>query len=246
MTTKGKTLTPVGAGLGNGENKPATECRIKGNIPFWLNGEVLRNGPGEFVIGPDTFKHWFDGHALIHKFTISEGKVTYMAKFVESETYKINHKHNRIILGGFGTACVPDPCKNIFSRFFSHFTSFPKLDNCNINLANLGNSYYALSDAAMTHRIDGETLEQRDFLSFRDFKIYTTTAHPHYDRNGDYYNIGLNFGKYSVVRVPAESMSKEDPMRDLEIHSEVPMDDRFNPGYFHSFGLSENNFILHD
>ncbi|CAK8679258.1 unnamed protein product [Clavelina lepadiformis] len=250
MTTKGKTLTPVRAGLGNGENKPATECRIKGNIPFWLNGEVLRNGPGEYDIGPDTFKHWFDGQALIHKFTISEGKVSYMAKFIESESYRINHKHNRILVGSFGTGSMPDPCKNIFSRFFSQFTSFPRMDNCSVNLANLGNVYYALTDAAIAHRIDGETLEQKNFVFFRDFlNVSMSTAHPHYDTNGDYYNVGQSFGKnfqYSVVRVPAESMSKEDPMQDLEIHTGVPMDDKFNPSYFHSFGLSEKHFILHD
>ena len=40
---------------------------VLGTIPAWLNGHVMRNGPGEFDIGPDTFKHFFDGHTLIHK-----------------------------------------------------------------------------------------------------------------------------------------------------------------------------------
>ena len=39
-----------------------------GDVPLWLNGSIIRNGPGEFDIGEESFKHWFDGHALIHKY----------------------------------------------------------------------------------------------------------------------------------------------------------------------------------
>ena len=36
---------------------------------------MLRNGSGDWDMGGETVNHWFDGHALIHKFEIADGKV---------------------------------------------------------------------------------------------------------------------------------------------------------------------------
>jgi len=44
-----------------------------GSIPLWVSGRLLRNGPGMFEIGDTRFKHWFDGLALLHSFTIANG-----------------------------------------------------------------------------------------------------------------------------------------------------------------------------
>uniref|UniRef100_H2ZHA0 Uncharacterized protein n=1 Tax=Ciona savignyi TaxID=51511 RepID=H2ZHA0_CIOSA len=86
-----------------------------GKVPDWLQGEIIRNGPGEFDLGEEHFNNWFDGHALMHKFKIKERKVTYQSKFLKSVFYETNLKHNRIICGGLGNNSIPDPCLNIFS-----------------------------------------------------------------------------------------------------------------------------------
>lgn len=90
---------------------------VKGTIPSWINGTLLRNGPGKLNFGNDTFKHLFDASALLHRFSIEKGKVTYQCKFLKSETYKTNLAANRIVINEFATVAVPDPCQNIFSRF---------------------------------------------------------------------------------------------------------------------------------
>ena len=52
------------------------ETEVTGSIPKWLSGSILRNGSGEWDLdNPETGKiesvrHWFDGHALIHRFNI--------------------------------------------------------------------------------------------------------------------------------------------------------------------------------
>ncbi len=46
-----------------------------GSIPPWLQGTLLRNGPGLFSVGNTSYKHWFDGMALIHSFTFKDGKL---------------------------------------------------------------------------------------------------------------------------------------------------------------------------
>lgn len=51
-----------------------------GVIPSWLGGSLLRMGPGLFEVGDEHFQHLFDGQALIHKFDLKNGQVTYYRK----------------------------------------------------------------------------------------------------------------------------------------------------------------------
>ena len=43
----------------------------------------------------ETVRHWFDGHALIHRFNIDNGQITYFNKFLRSEVYMKNKKYDR-------------------------------------------------------------------------------------------------------------------------------------------------------
>ena len=43
---------------------------VKGSVPPWLKGSLLRNGPGMVVVDKP-MNHWFDGLAMLHKFDIS-------------------------------------------------------------------------------------------------------------------------------------------------------------------------------
>lgn len=45
-----------------------------GRIPAWLQGTLLRNGPGMHTVGESRYNHWFDGLALLHSFTIRDGE----------------------------------------------------------------------------------------------------------------------------------------------------------------------------
>ena len=47
-----------------------------GKIPDWLEGTILRNGVGQWDLGGESVVHWFDGHALLHKFEIKNGSGT--------------------------------------------------------------------------------------------------------------------------------------------------------------------------
>ena len=54
------------------EEITADRLPVEGTIPVWLEGSLLRNGPAKFEVGPDTFKHWFDGFAMLHRFTFQK------------------------------------------------------------------------------------------------------------------------------------------------------------------------------
>ena len=67
------------------------------------------------------YSHWFDGMAMMHRFYVKDGDVTYNSSFLRSDSYTKNSEKDRIVVSEFGTIAMPDPCKNIFARFFSRF-----------------------------------------------------------------------------------------------------------------------------
>ena len=99
---------------------------VTGEIPAWINGGLLRNGPGSIKVGDMTFNHLFDAAALLHRFNIANGKVTYQCRFLKSDTYKKNLAANRIVVSEFGTCSVPDPCQSIFERYAKQLHLFIK------------------------------------------------------------------------------------------------------------------------
>lgn len=103
---------------------------VKGKIPEWINGTLMRNGPGKFQYGNDTYKHLFDCSALLHRFNISNGKMTYQNKFLNSESYKKNMAANRIVVSEMGTVALPDACQSIFSRFVYFYSFHSTMEIC--------------------------------------------------------------------------------------------------------------------
>lgn len=88
-----------------------------------LSNFVSHKYPGDklLVFFSLRYTHWFDGMAMMHRFHICEGNVTYSSRFLRSDSYVSNSEKNRIVVSEFGTLAMPDPCKNIFARFFSRF-----------------------------------------------------------------------------------------------------------------------------
>ncbi|XP_078257680.1 beta,beta-carotene 15,15'-dioxygenase-like [Rhinoraja longicauda] len=197
-----------------GENKRETpeaiKAEIQGEIPKWLHGILIRNGPGIHKIGDTIYNHWFDGLALLHSFTFQNGEVFYRSKYLQSDTYKKNIEANRIVVSEFGTMAYPDPCKNIFAKAFSYLTHvIPDFtDNCLINIIKYGENYYASSEVNYIRRIDPRSLETLEKVDQADYvPLNLATAHPHYDENGNTYNIGTSIGEkgrtqYLIVKVP--------------------------------------------
>ncbi|KAG1941331.1 beta-carotene oxygenase 1, like [Pimephales promelas] len=240
----------------NGVETPEPlKADVSGSIPQWLQGTLLRNGPGLFSVGNTSYKHWFDGMALIHSFTFKDGDVFYRSKFLQSETYKKNTAANRIVVSEFGTMVYPDPCKNIFSKAFSYLVNaIPDFtDNNLINIIRYGEDYYASSEVNYINKIDPLTLDTLGRTNYRNhIAINLATAHPHYDDEGNTYNMGtaiMNFGrpKYVIFKVPANASDKEKnkpALTKVEQVCSIPFRSSLYPSYFHSFGMTENYIIF--
>jgi carotenoid cleavage dioxygenase-like enzyme len=46
------------------------ELPVRGALPPWLQGSLLRTGPAKFEVAGQSLSHWFDGLAMLHRFTI--------------------------------------------------------------------------------------------------------------------------------------------------------------------------------
>ena len=82
---------------------------LRGNFPSWLNGTLVRNGPAQFEVGEQRYKHWFDGLAMLHKFSFRGGRLSYANRFIESRSYAEAEKRERSAGVNIGT----DPCRSI-------------------------------------------------------------------------------------------------------------------------------------
>ncbi|XP_045533325.1 carotenoid isomerooxygenase-like [Pieris brassicae] len=223
------------------------EGSIIGAIPFWIRGSLLRNGPGLLKVGKYEYQHIFDGSALLHRFAIFDGQVTYQCKFLISNTYKKNKIANRIVVTEFATRAVPDPCQTIFDKFSSVFNPANHMtDNAVISIYPFGDEVYALTEVPLLYRIDPVTLETMDRRNLIDSVVITHTAHPHIANNGDVYNVGMHVvkGRIKILIVKFPFKEKGDMFESAQIVGTVTPRWYIHPCYMHSFGMSENYFVL--
>lgn len=177
-----------------------TSAQVQGHLPKWLNGSLLRIGPGKFEFGKDKYNHRFDRMALLYQFRMEKGTVTYRSKFLQSDTYKANSVHDRIVISEFGTLALPDPCKNVFERFMSKFEPPAMTDNTNVNYVRYKGDYYISTETNFMNKVDIETLEKTEKVNWSKFiTVSGATAHPHYDPDGTTFNMGNSYGPHGKV-----------------------------------------------
>ncbi|XP_064016058.1 beta,beta-carotene 15,15'-dioxygenase isoform X1 [Pogoniulus pusillus] len=237
------------------EHPEPIKAEVQGHLPTWLQGILLRNGPGMHTIGDTTYNHWFDGLALLHSFTFKNGEVYYRSKYLRSDTYNCNVEANRIVVSEFGTMAYPDPCKNIFAKAFSYLShTIPEFtDNCLINIMKTGDDFYATSETNFIRKIDPQTLETLDKVDYSKYTaVNMATSHPHYDSAGNILNMGTSIvdkgrTKYVLFKIPSsvpEKEKKKSHFSHVEVVCSIPSRSLLHPSYYHSFGMTENYIIF--
>ncbi len=202
---------------------------IEGEIPAWLTGTLLRNGPARYEVGERSLRHWFDGLAMLHKFSFGGGQVSYANRFLRSEAYR-DAERGRISYSEFAT----DPCRSLFRRVATMFRPRPT-DNCNVNLTRLGDEYVAMTETPLPVAFDPETLDSLG-VAFRPPGMHAT-AHPHHDPERDELVAYVtHFGPRTEYRVFAQ--------RDRNRQRRIAAFRVREPSYMHSFALTERYAIL--
>ena len=223
-------------GFGESSEHIYEELSVSGNFPQWLSGTLLRNGPGTFKVGQQRYRHWFDGLAMLHRFTFEEGKVSYANKFLESKSYSDAIKQERIMYSEFAT----DPCRSLFSRVMSVF--HPQItDSAKVNLTVLSERFLALAETPIQVEFDPQTLESVGVFQW-DKSTFgrMNTVHPQIDSSRNRaINLVTRYGAVSTYCFKEFSLdSSELISRDLAKKKVL------QPSYIHSFGMTENYLIL--
>lgn len=199
------------------------ELELEGELPGWLGGSLLRTGPARWDLGAQTVNHWFDGLAMLHRFTIDGGSVSYANRFLQTKAFKAA-QDGRVHYSEFAT----DPCRSAFQRVASLFDP-GFTDNANVNVAKIMGQWVALTETPMAVTFDPETLAT---LGVR--KIPATTgglAHPHGDEDGRALSMGVN-----LIGRPAYRLIQDD-----RVVGKLPVR---RPAYVHSFAMTERYAIL--
>src|SRR5262245_13928919 len=206
---------------------------VKGKLPSWLDGTLLRTGPAKFEVGTRTYNHWFDGLAMLHRFAFADGGVNYANRLLKSKAFCAAEATGKISFGEFAT----DPCRTLFGRVAAIF-SLKLTDNCCVNVAAYARAATAFTETSIPVRFSPETLETLGVFGYDpSLTGQISTAHPHYDaKRARHYNYIADLGFRSVYRLI--SIGDDGAQRQI---AEIPVE---RPSYMHSFGMSEEHLIL--
>ncbi|MGH6735240.1 MAG: carotenoid oxygenase family protein [Methyloceanibacter sp.] len=230
-----KTAFAFGAGFRSltQETESPLPLPVRGALPAWLTGTLLRTGPSKFEVGERTYNHWFDGLAMLHRFAFGDGQVTYSSCFLQSNAFTAAMETGKISYGEFAT----DPCRTLFGRVAAIFD--PKLTaNCNVNVSDFGGEIVALTETTLPMRFAPDTLETLGVFGYAPpLAGQVSNAHPHYDvARKRHYSYMVAFGMESRYLL----FSIGDDGAQAQV-AELPVD---RPAYMHSFAMSENYLAL--
>ncbi len=210
------------------------ELPVRGTLPPWLEGTLVRNGPARFAIGTETYRHWFDGLAMLHRFDIRAGAVSYANRFLRSPAFLEAERTGRIARSEFAT----DPRRSPLAHLVALFRAEPS-HNANVNVVPYRDGYLALTETPLPMHVDGETLETRGAVAWDDaIAGHMTTAHPLHDpvRRATF-NLVTVIGRsstYQIVRID------DGTMRRTVIGSTTVRD----PAYMHAFSITQRYVVL--
>src|SRR5690606_1014389 len=77
---------------------------IRGELPTWLAGTLLLNGPALWELPGGRLEHWFDGYGMWHALRVDGSTVRYRSRFCASESLRRSRAAGAPVFGEFGTA----------------------------------------------------------------------------------------------------------------------------------------------
>ncbi len=204
---------------------------VRGKLPPWLTGSLIRTGPAKWEVGGRSMNHWFDGLAMLHRFSFADGAVSYANRFLDTKAWRAANDTGKIQYSEFAT----DPCRSLFQRVSAMFS--PKIsDNANVNLVKLGERFIAMTETPIPVQFDDDTLAAAGVAYEAPGML--TTAHPHMDRaTKGMLNYAAKLGPRNHYRF---FLLRPDATQPEVIATQAVRE----PAYMHSFGLTPRWLVL--
>lgn len=227
--------TATGPGLGYTDQRSeitVDALPVRGEIPAWITGSLLRNGPAQWDLVDGSVNHWFDGMAMLHRFGFDGGAVSYRNKLLRGKAGTAYERDGKLSYREFAS----DPCKKMFGRVMSLFD--PSItDNGAVNISRVAGKWLAITESPMAVEFDPLTLESLGSYE-RAKGTRVPTAHEHVDSlTGEIYGLRVAFGRKSFYEITATERTTGVE----RLIAQVPVDE---PAYQHSFALTDRYAIV--
>ena len=212
---------------------------VTGAVPPWLGGTLVRNGAGRWTARTggrgQTVQHWFDGLAMLHRFSFESGAVRYANRYLRSRAHEHAVEHGEIGYAEFGTV----PRRSPLERLAALRHPPENGDNACVNVLRVGGRQVAVTESPEPVAYDPTTLATLGPLTYQDdLPGVLTTAHPHDDpERGVQVNYAVEFGRtcaYHLYDLPDGSLSRR-PLATIGVDQ---------PSYMHSFALTQRYAVL--
>jgi beta-carotene 15,15'-monooxygenase len=214
-------------------DEAATSLSVEGSLPAWLTGSLIRNGPGAFTVpGGSSVDHWFDGLAMLYRFTFDPemGAVHYRNRFLRTETYEAARAGE--FDGGFATGET-----TLRSRLATFLTD--PYDNTNIIVERVGDEFLALTESPRWVAVDPDSLGMTGHVTYEGSAPTGQLSCAHFKRDpatGRLLNVTTEFGRTSTYHIYAMDGPQE--------RSHIGSVETDEPAYMHSFAITPRYVIL--
>jgi len=210
------------------------EAEVRGVVPAWLRGRLIRTAPAIFEFDSWQAQHWFDALGMLYSFDIgTDGRVHWMQRLLECE-FNRSILHGRDELASYGTRNH----RSLFQRLLHPIPH--STDNANVNIRPERRHWIAMTETERQLTIDPESLKTAAEVIFTDAlpKRLLVTAHPHDDsERKEWVNIGILYGAHSALIVfsQAYGSNARREIGRMPLHR-VP--------YIHSFAITRTKVVL--
>jgi carotenoid cleavage dioxygenase-like enzyme len=209
------------------------QLETQGTVPAWLEGTLIRNGPGLFDIDGTRVSHWFDGLAMLRRYHFSNGNIRYSNRFLRTDAYA--DAADGRLTGQFGTDTRG--WRRLIEPLRSGLPT--PTDNTNVHVARIDQEYVALTEAPRRVSFDPETLQTQTEFEFTDeITEHLTAAHLVDDQDQrELIGFATQFGRvpqYHIYKIPYESRQRE----------RITSVDARGPAYMHDCSVTDEHIVL--
>ncbi len=217
---------------GRADTDAAVEATIRGQIPEWLRGDLVRTAPAVFADGAWEAHHWFDALGVLYAFRVGDEGVTWRQKLMASDVARAA-REGRAPRATFGSPIL----RSFWKRLLAPVPEVT--DNTNVNVVRLGDERVALTESPHQWVFDPETLAFSKKVAYRDAHgELSMIAHPHFDFETDrVVSLATKIGLRSELVLYEHAPSS----RERTVFGRIGV--RRVP-YVHAFGLTPRHAIV--
>lgn len=168
--------------------------RVVGELPPWLRGTLLLNGPALWELPGGSLRHWFDGYGMWHAVHLADGGARYRSRFARSESYERSVQAGRPAFGEFGTA---NP-----AGFLTRLRAPQITDNPAVVMSRWGEGWISVTETPYATRFDPRTLATvgRVALAQPGEAMHLMSAHGTTLADGSYLNVAIELGPRCTLK----------------------------------------------